>query len=99
MIYPADPVAAAAASPEIAAAKQAATAPPDFGQWLDQTVSGVSQDVHQADHAVQMLAVGAADNLPEVMIALENARTSLSLMVQVRDRLVGAYQDVLRMQI
>jgi len=94
------PVAAVTAElPVSATAPPSAARQPDFGQWLEGAVSGVNQDVASADRAVQMLAVGQSDSLPDVMIAIENARTSLSLMLQVRDRLVSAYQDILRMQI
>ena len=87
-----------ALSADSSAAAQQTPAAPDFGAWLDRQVGAVNDSVAQADHAVQLLAVGQAESLPDVMISLENARM-LSLMVQVRDRLVQGYEDVLRMQI
>ena len=88
-----------ALSADSSAAAQQTPAAPDFGAWLDRQVGAVNDSVAQADHAVQLLAVGQAESLPDVMISLENARMSLSLMVLVRDRLVQGYEDVLRMQI
>lgn len=73
--------------------------PGSFEQLLGSGVDAVNRDVASADRAVQLLSVGATDNLPEVMLALENARTSVSLMFQVRDRMVEAYREVLQMQI
>jgi flagellar hook-basal body complex protein FliE len=66
-----------------------------FGQLIDQT----NAKINAADLEVRKLAVGKADSLHGVMIAIESAKESLSLVVQVRNRLVDAYQDVLRMQI
>lgn len=70
-----------------------------FAQWLDRAVGSVDSEVAASNQAVQNLALGQADSLHGVMLALENARESVALMVQVRNRLVEAYQDLLRMQI
>jgi flagellar hook-basal body complex protein FliE len=43
--------------------------------------------------------VGETQNLHEVMIRLEEARHSFQLLVQVRNRLLEAYQEVMRMSI
>jgi flagellar hook-basal body complex protein FliE len=51
----------------------------------------------QAD--LQGLALGQAENLHEVVIRLEESRISLQLMLQVRNRVLEAYQDVMRMQV
>jgi flagellar hook-basal body complex protein FliE len=48
---------------------------------------------------LQRLAVGEAPNLHEVVIRLEESRTALQLMLQVRSRVLEAYQDVMRMQV
>ena len=52
-----------------------------------------------ADKQLRELALGGTQNLHEVMIAVEEAKLSLQLMVQIRNRALEAYQDVLRMQI
>ena len=85
--------------PQLTAAQPKVAAAPDFLSWIERGANGVSENLARADHAVQLLATGQADSLPEVMLAMQNAITSLSLMVQVRDRLVSAYQEVLQMQI
>ena len=51
----------------------------------------------QAD--LQGLAVGETGNLHEVMVKLEESRVALQLMLQVRNRVLEAYQDVMRMQV
>jgi flagellar hook-basal body complex protein FliE len=89
--------------PPLTAIATGTTAPsaaaPEFGAWLSQAVGRVNQDVAKADQALQMLATGQADSLHQVMIALEEARIGVQLLVQVRNRLLDAYQEVLRMQV
>jgi flagellar hook-basal body complex protein FliE len=71
----------------------------DFGAWLARAVGSVNQQLAHADQGLQQLAAGEAQNLHQVMIALEEARIGLQLLVQVRNRLLEAYQEVLRMQL
>lgn len=74
-------------------------APQDFGAWLAGAVGRVNQQLVHADQGLQQLAAGETQNLHQVMIALEEARLGLQLLVQVRNRLLEAYQEVLRMQV
>jgi flagellar hook-basal body complex protein FliE len=48
---------------------------------------------------LQQLATGDAQNLHQVMIRLEESRLSFQLLMQVRGRLLDAYQDVMKMQV
>ena len=48
---------------------------------------------------LQSLATGGAENLHEIMIRLEESRMALQLTLQVRNRVLEAYQDVMRMQV
>jgi flagellar hook-basal body complex protein FliE len=71
----------------------------DFGTWLASAVGDVNQQLARADQSLQQLATGEAQNLHQVMIALEEARIGVQLVVQVRNRLLEAYQEILRMQV
>ena len=51
------------------------------------------------DERVRQLAVGKPVNLHQVMVQLERAKLQLELMVQVRNKLLDAYQDLMKMQI
>jgi flagellar hook-basal body complex protein FliE len=82
-----------------AAAATAAAGAGDFGAWLAQSLARTNQDIVAADAELQRLAAGEAQSLHQVMIQLEEARLGLQLAVQVRNRLLEAYQEVLRMQI
>jgi flagellar hook-basal body complex protein FliE len=52
-----------------------------------------------SEHMLQDLASGKTDNIHHVMLALGEAKLSLQLLVQVRNKLLEGYQDILRMQV
>ena len=71
----------------------------DFGSWLTQAIGKVNTDLVRADQGLQSLATGEAQNLHQVMISLEEARLGVQLLVQVRNRLLDSYQEILRLQV
>jgi len=72
----------------------------DFAQILQGSIDKVNQTQQQANTMAEKLAGGDTNqNLHEVMIALQTASISFQEMVQVRNKLVTAYQDVMNMQL
>jgi flagellar hook-basal body complex protein FliE len=69
-----------------------------FGQSLINAVQSLDRLQQQADEGSMRLAAGEPVDLHDVMIAQEQASLSMQLAVQVRNKLVEAYQDVMRMQ-
>ncbi len=82
-------------------AESAATAgPSSFSAALQNSIDKVNQTQQQANQmSHQMVAGDTTQNLHEVMIALQTASVSFQEMVQVRNKLVSAYQDVMNMQV
>ncbi|MEY2839157.1 MAG: hypothetical protein RJB60_1456 [Pseudomonadota bacterium] len=70
-----------------------------FGAVLAQQFERVNGDLSVAERSLQRLSAGEPVELHDVMIALETARIGVQTMVQVRNRMVEAYQDLMRMQI
>lgn len=70
-----------------------------FGDTLKTAISQVNAAQVDADRAVEQLHAGEAKNLHEVMISMEKADISLRLMVQMRNKAVEAYQEIMRMQV
>lgn len=70
-----------------------------FGEWLQQEITAVNDQIVKADDGVRRLALGDTDNLHQVMTNLEQAKLSFELMVQVRNKLLDAYQELMRMQV
>ena len=77
----------------------AGAASSDFGAWLDQELSRANGKLVDADRQLQQLAAGATDNLHQVMLAMEDAKLSFQLLLQVRNHVLDAYQDLLRTQV
>lgn len=72
----------------------------DFAQVLQSSIDKVNQTQQQAEQMTEKIAAGdTSQNLHEVMIALQTASVSFQEMVQVRNKLVTAYQDVMNMQV
>jgi flagellar hook-basal body complex protein FliE len=53
----------------------------------------------QADQAIKELVAGRSKNIHETMLAIERADTSLKLMMQVRNKVLDAYREIMRMQV
>ncbi len=75
------------------------SAKPGFKEMLDRHLHEVNALQHQADKAVQQLATGKMDNLHQVIVAINEADLSFRLMMQMRNRLVEAYKEIMRMQV
>ncbi len=76
-----------------------ATAPAGFGALLDNMVSMVSNKEAQASTITNNVILGQSDQLHQSVIAMQEASVALSLMVQVRNKLVESYQELMRMQV
>jgi flagellar hook-basal body complex protein FliE len=72
----------------------------DFAQVLQNSISQVNQTQQQAEAMAANFAAGdSSANLHEVMISLQKANISFQEMVQVRNKLVTAYHDVMNMSV
>jgi flagellar hook-basal body complex protein FliE len=70
----------------------------DFGAALKSVLGSVDGSTGQANQAVSDMLDGTGD-VHEAMIALQRADMTLQLTVQVRNKIVQAYQDVMRMPV
>jgi len=70
-----------------------------FGEMLKTSMSEVNQAQISANRAAEQIAAGETKNLHGAMIKLEEADISLRLMVQVRNKAVAAYQEIMSMQV
>jgi len=69
-----------------------------FGSVLSNAVHSVDQLHNTAATQVSNLLRGGGGDLNDVMIAVEKADVSFQLMMQVRNKIVSAYQDIEKMQ-
>jgi flagellar hook-basal body complex protein FliE len=70
-----------------------------FADTLQDAIGSVNELQKTSDKAMQNLATGRTDNVADVMIAAEKADIGLRLMVQVRNKIIDAYQEVMKMQV
>jgi flagellar hook-basal body complex protein FliE len=86
-------------TPETAVPGGRAAGGASFGEVLQESLAQVNTLQHEADAAIQSLATGGAATLHDTMLAIQKAELSFKLMMQVRNKIVEAYQEVLRMQV
>ena len=77
---------------------QGGAAGPSFGDSLKGLLSSVDSSAGEANTAVSEMVTGSGD-VHHAMIALQQAEMTLQLTVQIRNKLMQAYQDVMRMSI
>jgi len=79
-----------------------ATAPASgegFGRMLDGLVATVDAKQQEAQALTQKVLLGDSGQLHQSVIAMQEAGVSFSLMVEVRNKLIESYQELMRMQV
>lgn len=71
----------------------------DFTTHLKNALGDVNDLQQKADQAIQRLVGEGQGDLQDTMIALEKADVSFRLMMQIRNKLLEAYQEIMRMQV
>lgn len=70
-----------------------------FGQFLKDALQEVNNLQTQSRDMKQQLLTGNVEDLHQVMIAGEKAGVALQLTVQIRNKVIEAYQEIMRMQV
>ena len=70
-----------------------------FKDTLSDAVNKVNELSTEADVQMQKLATWQTKNIPEVMIATEKATVAFKLLTQVRNKIIDAYQEIMKMQV
>ncbi len=70
-----------------------------FSDFLNQALENVNALEKNADHSRMLLASGKIDNLHQVMIDAEKAAIAVQFTVQIRNKVMEAYNEIMRMQI
>jgi flagellar hook-basal body complex protein FliE len=76
-----------------------ATPSGSFANLLTSGIDGVNSKVLDADRLARAFALDDSIPLHQVTYALEQARLSLDVMMQVRSRMIDAYQQLMNMQL
>ena len=87
-----------AAMPGIATPRetQAPKGAPSFGDFLEQSIQDTNQLSLQADQMMERAVAGEDENPQATMVALQKADISFKLLLTVKEKLLNAYQTVMR---
>jgi flagellar hook-basal body complex protein FliE len=69
------------------------------GAMLSQAVTDVNSLQNEAGKAMDSMVRGEAADLHEVMVAVEKARTSFDLLMEVRNKAIDTYRELMRIQV
>jgi flagellar hook-basal body complex protein FliE len=70
-----------------------------FADTLKDSIQRVGELEKEADKEVEKLAKMESDDITNTMIAIEKADLSFQLMMQVRNKIINAYEEIMRMQV
>ena len=70
----------------------------DFQKVLSESLGEVNKKLTEADQNVQEMVLGKRD-IHQAMIAIEQANLSLRMVIQIRNKLIAAYEELMRMQV
>jgi flagellar hook-basal body complex protein FliE len=72
---------------------------PEFSDLVKDFAKDVNDLQLQAGNAIDMLATGQAADVHQVMVAVEEAGIARDLMLEIRNRVLEGYQELIRMQV
>jgi len=92
-------------APPVASARTTTAAPlaksegKDFQTHFKQALGEVNELTQQADQAIRQFVGEGKGDLQETIVAMEKADVSFRLMMQIRNKILEAYQEIVRMQV
>lgn len=78
--------------------KSEAVKPFDFGNMLDKAITEMDQAEKTAQVYEQMVATGKVENLHDAMIAAQKAEIVLNYGLEIRNQVLEAYRELMRIQ-
>ena len=70
-----------------------------FGDVLKKSLESVNANIQESTQMAEGLASGQHSNIHETMIAMEKSTVSFRMLTKVQQKVITAYQDIMRMQI
>ena len=69
-----------------------------FGRLMAEQINKVNGQMAEADAAVADLAMGRSEDVHGTMIAMQKANLSFRMLIEVRNKAIRAYEELMRMQ-
>ena len=73
--------------------------PDSFGGLLEQSLQRINGLQQKANHAIDALATGQQNDIHNTMIAMEKADVAFKLIMQIRNKVISAYETIMRTQV
>ncbi len=70
----------------------------DFASILKESIDKVNQLQLNAENAMEKLAKGEVKDIHQVLVAVEEANLAFMTMMEIRNKLIDAYQELMRLQ-
>ena len=70
-----------------------------FSNLIEKAVGSVNQQMQAANQSVQDLADGKSDDMQGVVVSMAKADLSFRFILEIRNKLMEAYQEIMRMQV
>ncbi|MEJ7617335.1 MAG: flagellar hook-basal body complex protein FliE [Pyrinomonadaceae bacterium] len=83
----------------IAAGQGGGASSASFGSTVLQAIKTLDKSQKTAEHEVVRAVTGQSTDLHQTIIALQSADLSFQLAMQVRNKVIGAYEEIMRMQV
>jgi flagellar hook-basal body complex protein FliE len=97
-ISPIAPPIAIPSSPQIDGLQGSSATTGEFRDIFKSAIDQVESSRHQADQSVDQFLSGEGDDLHSTILSVQRADLEFQLALQVRNKVVSAYQEVMRMQ-
>lgn len=72
---------------------------PSFAEFLSGAIQNVNALQKDADAQKEAFAAGKTDNIQNVMISMEKADVAFQMTLQIRNKVLEAYQEIMRMPV
>ena len=69
-----------------------------FGDLLQNFVKSTNHDQKAADSIIEAFAAGKTDNIQQVVLAMTNADLSFKFFMEIRNKIIDSYNELMRMQ-
>ena len=72
---------------------------PSFGSMLKEAIGSVLETGRKSDAQTQAIAAGGKSNIVDVVTAVSETEVAVEALVSVRDKVIAAYEEIMRMPI
>lgn len=72
---------------------------PSFKDTLNNFLSDVNEMQHKADQSIQKMVSGEITDVHQVMSSVEEAGVAFNMMMEIRNKVMDAYQEIMRIRL